>query len=153
MDIRDRAVGYINIKPRTEAQLRRYLTSKKYEESEIDQVISELKEYHYIDDLQYAKMYLEYGYEKGRGDIRIRQELREKGVDNLLIQQAFDEAEDLPDEREIARNIAISALSGTDPDGLEHAEREKLKARIARRLASRGFNSEIVYGVLREIGL
>ena len=81
-DARERAAAYLNIKPRTKMQVIRYLKSKGYEEDEINDAVTELEEYRYIDDFSFSVMYFQYGFEKGRGIMRIKRELAEKGVDH-----------------------------------------------------------------------
>jgi len=48
MDVRERAVYYLNIKPRTKSQVAKYLKEKGYKEEDIESAVSELEEYGYI---------------------------------------------------------------------------------------------------------
>lgn len=154
MNVRERAVSYLNLKPRTRAQVRTYLQDKGFEPSEIEETIAELEEYHYLDDLEFARQYLQYGFEKGRGMLRIRRELAEKGVASETVQMACDELEDeeaLPDQRKMALEIAARMADGIDLETLDYSDKQKLQAKIGRRLASRGFSSDIVYSVIRQV--
>lgn len=152
MDAREKAAqqaaGYINIKPRTAFQMKTYLKGKGYEDDIIDEVIEQLKEYHYIDDYQYAEMYFRYGFEKGRGVSRIRRELSEKGVASDIIDMAYEDLEDIPDQTEMAMEIALSMVGGIDLEELDYDDKQKLKAKIGRRLMSRGFSSDVAYKVI-----
>ena len=156
MDIRDKmfekaaekAAAYVNIKPRTALQVRRYLIDKGYEEDIVSQVIEQLKEYRYIDDMEFASMYFRYGFEKGRGVGRIKRELSEKGVSSDVIDMAYEALEDVPDQTEMAMEIAHSMLIGIDMDEMDYDAKRKLQAKIGRRLMSRGFSSEITYKVI-----
>ncbi len=147
MDIWTRASGYINARMRTEKQLRKYLSDKGFDGSEIDAVVEEFKKYGYIDDMNYAMLYFEYAFGKGRGMIRIRKELREKGIDPDIIDEAYDMLETDHDEYETAEAVGRQVLAGTDTEDLDYREKQKLRARIARRLAGRGFPADIVYKV------
>ena len=144
MDVREKAAqhaaSYVNIKPRTAFQMKSYLKGKGYEEDIIDDVIEQMKEYHYIDDYQFAEMYFAYGFEKGRGVSRIRRELAEKGVSSDTIDMVYEDLEEIPDEMEMAMAIAM--------DELDYDARQQLKAKIGRRLMSRGFNSDVAYKVI-----
>lgn len=159
MDIREKAMekaaqkaaAYINIKPRTAFQVRKYLKDKDYEEDIIDEVMKQLEEYHYIDDMEYAEMYFRYGFEKGRGVLRIKRELSEKGVSSDVIEMAYDELDEVPDQTTIAMEIGESMLMGMDIDSMEYDEKRKLQAKIGRRLVSRGFSSDIVYKVINRL--
>lgn len=151
MDVRQRAVNYLNIKPRTAAEIRKYLKTKGYDEEEINEAVSELEEYHYIDDLQYCSMYFRYGFEKGRGTDRIKHELKGKGVDAEIIEAAYEDLEDVPDQLEMAMEICRNAIDGVDVEELEYQERSKLKAKLGRRLMSKGYSSDVTYKAINRI--
>lgn len=147
MDVREKAVSYLNSRPRTRQEVMRHLKDKGFSEEEILETVKELEEYHYIDDLAYSRMYFEYGFEKGRGRNRIRRELAEKGVSSEIIEIAYDELEEVPDEFEMALSIAGSIVRGIDPSELEYSEKRKLEGRIGRRLAGRGFSMATIHKV------
>lgn len=156
MDIREKmmekaaekAVSYVNIKPRTGFQVKKYLKDKGYEEDIISAVVEQMKEYRYIDDMEYALMYFRYGFEKGRGVSRIKRELSEKGVSSDVIDMAYEELEDVPDQTEMAMEIAESMISGMNVEEMDYDEKRKLQAKIGRRLMSRGFSSDVTYKVI-----
>lgn len=156
MDIREKtlekaaekAAAYINIKPRTAYQVKKYLKDKGYEDDIIAEAVDQLKEYHYIDDMEYSLMYFRYGFEKGRGVSRIKRELSEKGVSSDVIDIAYEELEDIPDQFEMAMEIGYGSVAGIDIKELDFDTKQKLKAKIGRRLMSRGFSSDVVYKVI-----
>ena len=152
MDALEKATSYLNRKPHTAKAVVDYLLRKGYEKEESAEAVRRLREYGYLDDLAYAKLYFEYGFEKGRGKDRIVRELAGKGVARDLIEQAYDDLEDTPDEGEMARQIAAQILSesGKDPCEMSYEEKQKLQARIARRLASRGFSGSICWSTARD---
>ena len=150
MDAMGRAVNYLNIKPRTRAQVEKYLISKGYESSEIEKVIDELQEYSYIDDRNFARLYFELGFEKGRGLSRIKRELAEKGVDRETIEAAYEELENVPDPYEMAMAIAEPIARDYNTDEMTYEEKTKLQAKILRRLATRGYSGDVAYKVARE---
>lgn len=151
VDIRQQAVNYLSTKPRTRLQVIRHLKGKGFAEEDIREAIAELEEYGYINDLEYCRMYFQYGFEKGRGSARIRHELAGKGVSSETIEAAYEELEDIPDEYEAAAAIAEAMLTTVDMDGLEHDERRRLRGRVGRRLLSRGLSSDTVYKVIRKL--
>ena len=144
----ERAASYINIKPRTAWQVKRYLKEKGYEDEVISEVVDQLKEYRYIDDLEFSLMYFRYGFEKGRGISRIRRELAEKGVSSETIDIAYEELEDIPDQMEMAMEIGRSVIADIDTDDMDFDTKRKLQAKVGRRLMSRGFSSDVVYKVI-----
>ena len=153
MDALEKATAYLNMKPHTAKEVTDYLIRKGYEEGEVKAAVKQLAEYGYIDDLSYAKMYFGYGFEKGRGTSRIIRELSGKGIPRDVIDQAFNELEDKPDEHEMACAIAAQIMdeSGADTADMSYEEKQKLQAKIVRRLASRGFSGSVCYSVAREI--
>lgn len=152
MDALERATAYLNRSPHTEKEVIDYLLRKGYEQGESEAAAANLKEYGYIDDLSYAKLYFEYGFEKGRGRDRIARELAAKGISRELIDQAYGELEEAPDEYEMALRLAAQIVqeSGGLSDDMSYTDRQKLQAKIVRRLASRGFSGSVCYSVARE---
>ena len=152
MDAREKATAYLSRKPHTQQEVTDYLLRKEYSPEETAAAVARLKEYGYIDDLAYAKMYFEYGFEKARGKDRIARELAGKGVSRDVIEQAYDELEEVPDEEETAFSLAqqIVREAGADPADMTHEEKQKLQAKIVRRLASRGFSGGVCYRAARE---
>lgn len=152
MNALEKATAYLSRKPHTEKEVLEYLQRKGYEPDESAQAVSELKEYGYLDDLAYAKMYFEYGFEKGRGKDRISRELAAKGVARDVIDYAYGELEDKPDEQEMALRLAAQVVheSGGLRDEMTYEEKQRLQAKIVRRLASRGFSGSVCYTAARE---
>ena len=152
MDALEKATAYLNMKPHTAREVTDYLIRKGYETGETEEAVKQLAEYGYIDDLAYAKMYFGYGFDKGRGKDRIVRELAGKGVNRDIIERAFSELEEVPDEREMAFALAKQILMESDADlkDMSYDEKQKLRAKIVRRLASRGFSGGLCYSAARE---
>ncbi|MCR5035474.1 MAG: recombination regulator RecX [Clostridia bacterium] len=152
MDALEKATAYLNRSPHTEKEVIDYLLRKGYEQDEAESAAADLKEYGYIDDLSYAKLYFEYSFEKGRGRDRIVRELTGKGVSREVIDQAYDELEEAPDEYAMALHLAAQIVqeSGGPSDEMSYTDRQKLQAKIVRRLSSRGFSGGVCYNAARE---
>ena len=152
MDALEKATAYLSRKPHTQQEVTDYLLRKEYSPDETADAVARLKEYGYIDDLAYAKLYFEYGFEKARGKDRIARELAGKGVSRDVIEQAFEQLEDIPDEEETAFQLALQIVreAGADPEEMTYEEKQKLQARSVRRLASRGFSGGVCYRAARE---
>ena len=152
MDALEKATAYLSRKPHTEKEVQEYLQRKGYEPDESAQAVSELKEYGYLDDLAYAKLYFEYGVEKGRGKDRISRELAAKGVTRDVIEQAYGELDEKPDEQEMAFRLAAQVVreSGGLSDEMTYEDKQKLQAKIVRKLAARGFSGSACYTAARE---
>lgn len=90
----DYALNYIYRYPKTERELRIQLSKKWYFGSEIDDTIHLLREKWYIDDRNFASMYIESELiHKGKPTSIIMKKLLEKGVDKLLIKELMDSYE------------------------------------------------------------
>lgn len=119
----------------SQAELRRKLSQKFPEEDAalIESVLERLVETGLQNDERFAEAFFRSQVARNRGPIRIRHEARQKGiaeqVDDLLA--STDE-----DWFELAREAAIRKL------GRDDASDPKVKARIARFLAYRGFNTD-----------
>lgn len=147
----EKAMIYVHRKPRSRYQVEKYLREKEYGEEEIADTLKLLEEYFLIDDLSFAKMYFELGFEKGHGVARIRRELGTKGVDKDTIDQAYEKLENVPDEHEVAMMFGMREVEGIDLSALDFEKKQKLRARIARRLAARGYSSDVAYSVAKKV--
>lgn len=150
MDAKDRAARYLAQRSCSAEYMRQYLRRKGHEEEEIEEVVAQLSEYGFLDDLRYAVSYFEAGLEKRRGMDRIRRELRQKGVPADIIARAEEELEEVPDEREVAREVIVDLIAIAREEDLDYEAREKLRAKAARRLAGRGFSPSTVYSIVRQ---
>lgn len=145
----DKAGKYLAYKQRTRKELVDHLQKKGCSREEAEACADRMEEYHLIDDAEYARLYIESRLASGRGMNRIRAELAGKGIDGNTIEDALLLLENLPDEDEIALEQALAALDGVQVRGLEYEQKQKLMARIARRLAGRGFRTDTVYRAAR----
>lgn len=154
MTASEKGAAYLAMKPRTEKEVREYLNKKGFEEEEICEAVAELKEYRYLDDAEFSRLYIRYGIAKGRGYDRIRRELSSKGVDAYTIEDVFYEMEsegELEDQFDLAKQIAEQVLGDVDLGAVSYDERRKMEGRIGRRLSSRGFPHETIYRVIGEL--
>lgn len=141
MDSKDTALKYLTFRDRTCGEVKQHLLGKGFEPEEIHETIGRLKELGYLDDEDYCARYLEYAMGKGRGPLRIRRELEEKGVDRETIQIALEEYETEESDLDRAKEQAEKIARGKEID-------KKLLARIGRRLQSLGYSSDVIYQVI-----
>lgn len=85
----DAAAKYLSYSMRSEEQLKKHLGSKHLQLSCIDRVIEKLKDYKYIDDLSYSKIYTSDAASSKKGKAYIKNKLREKGVADENIVKAL----------------------------------------------------------------
>lgn len=135
---RQAALRYLEIRPRSEQELRMQLRKKKYPEEIISQVLARLTDVKLVDDRDFSRFWVENreGF-KPRSKRALQYELRQKGVAQQEIARAVKKV----DERESAYRAAhAKALRWKDLD--VQSFREKLSGFLARR----GFD----YTVTRE---
>ena len=91
----DYALKYISAYPKTEQELKTKLFTKKFNESDIDFAIEFLKKKWFLDDKQFARLYINSELiKKGKVPELVRQKLLQKWVDKEIIKEHFAKAED-----------------------------------------------------------
>lgn len=151
-DCHDTALSYLEHRERSFFEMKSHLMSKGFQEEEIRKELQYLEELHYLDDERYCADYLEYGMQKGRGPVRLQFELKEKGIGADKIQKALEESFDRSTEKEAAMREAQKLLNRMDGSSHEGWKpEEKLIAKIARKLASLGYHTEVIYDILGQI--
>ena len=141
MDIKDSALRYLGPRARTCREMKEHLQAKGFSQQEIEEVIRELSQLHYLDDQDYCRPYFDYAFGKGKGASRVKRELEQKGVDRATIEIAFEEYESEETEMERAKKQAAKIAAGKQID-------EKLMAKMGRRLTGLGYRSDVVYQII-----
>ena len=135
----EKAMGYLGRGMKTCKQMRDYLTKKAYTPEVVDYVIRRLKEYRYIDDVAYAKLYVEHN-SATKGERRLKQELVSKGIAVSLAEEhaQLDSEQTLTD----AQRLAEKYMRAKPHD-------VKTLQKLQRYLLSRGYSFDTVNNVLR----
>ena len=139
----EKAMAYLGRGMKTVKQMRDYLIKKSYSPKVVDYVITRLKEYRYIDDEAYARLYVERN-SATKGERRLKQELVNKGIAVTLAEQhsRVDSEQALADAEQLAekylRNKPIDV---------------KTLQKLQRYLLSRGYSYDIVNNVLHSYKL
>lgn len=141
------ALNYISYRDRSIFEMRSHLEKKDYPLGEIELCLENLIDWGLLDDESFCKKLISHNKDKQRGSIRVRQELREKGIDRELAEICLDQEYSKEEELEIAMNLAEKIIAGEKDQMLD----DRLKAKIARRLASKGFPGNLVYTVLSRV--
>lgn len=139
------ALYYLNYKSRTEKEIKKKLKEKKISEKSIDKIITILKDLKYIDDNQFAKLYLEDKLANNpKGKRVIAMKLAEKGINKEVISNVIDSQYNEDKEIQKAKELLskylkkVRAKSPIDK-----------KQKCYRYLLSRGFDYEIVKEVCK----
>ncbi len=138
------ALYYLGIKARTEIEIRKKLTEKGANREICDKTIDFLKEYGYINDEEYTRMYVRDACTlKKHGIRRIKTDLRMKGVDPLTIENVItDEKLDFEDP---LKELATKKSQSLDLANPKH------KNRLIGFLQRRGYGINDILRVVREI--
>ena len=134
---------FLKIRPRSEKEIRDKLRSKKFKDFEIDNEITKLKKMDLINDVRFAKFWIDYRTEfKIRGKRFIEFELKQKGIS----QEMFEDF--LPDnhsELENAKRLVEKKFgSNIKPDF-------KSQGKVIAYLSRYGFSIDVAKGALTDI--
>lgn len=118
-----------------EAKLREKLTDGKYPKEVIDEAVSYVKRYHYIDDRRYVMSFIT---AKSYTDSKnfIRRKLIEKGISKDIIDSCIeefyvDDELNADVERDLIKKLILKKCK--DVESLEYAEKQKLIASVMRK--------------------
>ena len=147
---REAALKLLERTRRTRADLARRLRDKGYEPPTVEQVIERLAAVGLVDDVEYARAFLESrSRRRTAGWRRLEQELRVRGVsaeDAATARTRLEEREGNEDEATGARRVIAQAAkryARLDP----RARRQRLYALLARR----GFDGDAIEAALRDL--
>ncbi len=130
----------LRVRPRTAAEIRRRLLREHFPKDICDKVVSELESDGMIDDLTFAKLWIDEKKVK-EGRRRIRGELLSRGIDVSIVEQALELYYDDSNELETAKHMVAKRLGR-----LTGLPRRVVQRRLYGFLLRRGFES----GIARE---
>lgn len=126
---REKAFSLLQLQARTESELRKKLTQAAISESVIEETVSFLTEYGYLNDVEFAKNYIEiHGKRKSRAELE--RDLLKKGMDRVLVRESCRDLEDESKSRELI--AALLRKRGCTKD-TPWKERQKNVAYLMRR--------------------
>ena len=136
-DIRLQAMNLLARREHLRAELKRKLCQRCGAEAsaDVERVLDELAEENLQSDQRFAESYIRSRSGKGYGPDRIRQELQQKGLPAVLLEEAM-EAQDV-DWAQLARGVREKKFGAPVPDGFPE------RARQMRFLAYRGFGGSL----------
>lgn len=137
------AVDLLSRRDYSRRELQRKLSPRSLSEDDVDVVLDELAENNWQSDERFASMYLRSRASRGLGPLRLRQELREKGIADGLVELTFEESD--ADWYEMAIEVARKKLQSLGPFSPE------VKAKLWRFLSYRGFNSDQIQYAMDDV--
>ena len=131
---------------KTEKEMRKRLCEKGYEQEEIDEAVNFLKEYKFIDDDSYVKLYIKEKI-KSYGSQKIKYSLINKGISKEVIEEELNNI-----ESEEMKQTAL-CLAEKKYKNLSKSEKDKFKLynKICRYLISRGYEYDMVKSVTNKV--
>ena len=148
---RARAVAfrYLSYRERTATEIRRRLRRDDYAPTVIDDVVHDLEKAGYVNDRDFAIKYAAGRFEtRGHGPMRVRSDLRRKGVKRAAVEDALEEVYSENDAVfERARQMGDKRWSrlANESDVL------KRKKKVYDYLARRGFSFEMARRIVEEL--
>ena len=107
----ERALNFISYRPRSRAEVRRYLLRKETPPEIIETALARLDHLDYVNDRAFAGFWIENREQfSPRGSRALRNELRLKGVDRELVDEMVDEEQDEARALLAGRKKALSLL-------------------------------------------
>lgn len=135
----ERGVRFLSYRPRSIQEVRRNLVKHETAESVIELALERLINLGYLDDRAFAKYWLENRDTfKPRGPMALRHELRQKGIDNGIVDELLSDLD-----------VFTSAYRAAQPrlNRLRGLDQKTFKHKINTFLQRRGFT----YGTIREV--
>lgn len=142
------AMNYIAYRPRTTEEVRRKLFEQDYDRALVQDVVDELRDRGHLDDAAYAREYAQQRFDsRGYGPVRLRHDLRRRGVDRQWIEQALDELVREESMMEAARAHAKKRW----PRLRDEADPYKRRRKLSDYLRRRGFTYGTIHAVVQEV--
>ncbi len=123
------------------AELRRKLINKGFDKLFVDEALAQLVDDGLLSDVRYAESYVRFRMNKGFGPVRIREELRQRGVARELVSEYVNSQDRCWSET--ARNAWQKRFGGKFPEDM------KARAKQLQFLQYRGFTSDQTKHILK----
>ena len=138
-------VGLLARREHSESELRKKLSVREFEDADIDIAIDRLLEKDYLSDSRFAISTCRYRANRGYGWRYIANELKQKGVCSIIIQELQNNCEiDWYLQVELAYNKRFGESRVEDPK-----QAQKEQAKQIRFLQYRGFSHDEIFSVVK----
>lgn len=140
--MRIKAMDYLARREHGCSELIQKLVNKDCPRQVAEFVVAKLASESLVSDERYVEAFINSKRSRGQGPVRIRQDLREKGIDDSLIDAWLDSRDS--EWISILRQVRSKKFGSSPPRGY------KERARQARFLQYRGFTTDQIFRVLGE---
>lgn len=145
-----KAASYCAYQERTQDEVRKRLQKWEVWGEEADEIIAELISTNYLSEERFAKTYTGGKFRmKSWGKMKIKQELHRRGLSEYSIKEGMKE---IPED---SYNNSVKELLVKKKILLDRTETDKfkLKQKLARFALGKGYESELVWKTIEELGL
>ena len=132
--IREAAMDYLSRREHATHELFQKLTAKGYQADDVSAALQRLNDQNLLSDERFTEAFINQRFNRGSGPLKIRAELRQKGVSDAMIGTFLDERDFMWSESALA--VRARKYGSEIPSDM------KEKMRQSRFLQSRGFSSE-----------
>lgn len=133
------ALRYLQIRQRSEKEIRDYLKKKKASGESIDQIVLRLKHHKFLDDELFAKLWVESRTRtKPRSKWLLQRELKEKGVSQSIIKAGLASMTEAKSDLILAKEAIERRIAR-----VHNLPKNEIYQKVGGFLARRGFNWEI----------
>lgn len=139
------AFRFLSYRPRSEAETRERLARHGYDPADIERVTEQLKRLGLLDDAAFAEFWKENRDSfKPRGQRLVKMELRRKGVESEVIDEAVEDMDE-------AANAYRAALMKART--LPVSDYQVFRRRLGSFLQRRGFNYGVINSIIKKVWL
>ncbi|HEY5512206.1 MAG TPA: regulatory protein RecX [Geomonas sp.] len=130
----DCSLRVLALREHSEAELRRKLKEKGYDEEGIEGSIARLKELGYLDDARFARSFAGSAIRNGRGyGVRLKLELARRGVAAETVRETLAELAQEYGEAEVLAELMGRRFAGFDPATASDKEKRKVVGYLQRK--------------------
>lgn len=131
---REVAMDLLATREHSTQELRNKLARRDFDDTEVETALAALQQENLLSNERYTEAYVNSRREKGMGPVRIQAELRERGVEDELVEAFLDPRDAQWDE--LAEQVRLKKFGAAPPTDYQ------ARMRQARFLNYRGFTSE-----------
>jgi len=139
----ERALTYLSYRPRSQAEVERYLLQKGWSELTVREVIERLEQENLLNDREFARFWVENRERfRPRGRMALRYEMLHKGLERDIVEETLEDF----DEEQSAYSLARARAK--HETGLSPKE---FRFRLGQYLARRGFDFSVIETVVSRL--
>jgi regulatory protein len=134
----EKTLNFLSYRPRSEAEIRKYLKKKELAEPQADAIVARLRNAGLIDDKAFAELWVENRTTfRPKGKRALKYELRAKGVPAKEIDKALENVDDSQAAQQVAATRAAKLMRSK-------LTKQEFKKKLGDFLARRGFDYETI---------